>query len=167
MASRVDLEGILTNIKTILTAANTTTGSPIDLSANLSRRVSTLQTVNPQKLQPEASVFPLVTCYVTSKKMEDKSIATSQASLKRKAEVEIDVVGAIWNDTFNTAHDDPADKDIHYLMENIELILRSNENLSGAVTWQLAQRCDYYDVRVSEDSHLRSGILGLKATVFY
>ncbi len=167
MASRIDLNGILTNLKTILDTANTSGASPIDLSSDMSRRVQTVAMLNPQKINPDAPEFPFVTCYITGKTMTDNSIGKSQSMIKRKAVVDIDVVGAVWNDTFNTAQDDPADKDIHYLMENIELILRSNENLAQSITWQLADKVEYYDVRLTEDAHLRSGILGLKATVFY
>lgn len=167
MASRIDLNGMLTTLKSIFDAANTTTGSPIDLSQDMQTRVAYVQTINPQKIQPEANIFPLVTCYIRRKGMEDKTIGKSQASIKRRATVEIDVIGAVWNDKFNTALDDPADKDIHYLMENVELILRSNETLQSGVTWQIADAVDYYDIRLSEESHLRSGILSLKAIVFY
>jgi hypothetical protein len=167
MASRFDINGMLSNIQSIFIAANTTGASPIDLSHQLSTRVASVMKVNPIQLIPEAWMFPMVTCYLSGKSTEDQTFAKSQANIKRRATLEIDVVGAIWNDTFNTSFDDPADTDIHLLMENIELILRSNETLSNAVSWSVPQRVDYYDARINEGSHLRSGILTLQATVFY
>lgn len=166
MAARVDLYGILENLKTIFETANTTTGSPIDLSQDMSSRVNQVMTLNPMKIPVEANNFPMVTCFVTGKTMESATIGR-QSSAKRKAIVEIDIVAAVYNDDFHTFKNDPADQDINYLMENIELILRSNESLTNKVLWQLGDRVDYYDIRLSEETHLRSGILSLKATVYY
>jgi hypothetical protein len=167
MAGRADLNGILTNIKAILDAANTTTGSPIDLSSSLSDRVQTVMTLNPSLIKPEAEKFPLVTAFVTGKQIIRDPMAKGSANVKREAEIAIDIVGGVWNDTFVSSTADPADLDIHYLMESVELILRSNETLSGAVNWLKFDAVEYYDVSLREDSHLRSGVLSLKAKIFY
>lgn len=167
MASRANLLGILTNLKSIFDTANTTTGSPIDLSSDMSRRVNTVLTYNPNLIRPEANIFPLVTCFITGKEISDETMGKSQANIKRRATLSVDVVGAVWNDTYNAATDDPADKDIHYLMENIELILRSNEVISGVASWSMPDGVEYYNVVLAEDSHLRSGVIGLKATIYY
>lgn len=162
------MNGLLTELKSAFDTANTTTASPIDLSANMTQRVKHVQTVNPAKLTPQAEVLPFVTCFITAKTMSEATIAKGQANGKRKAVVDIDIVGTVWNDTFNTAHDDPADKDIHYLMENIELILRSNENLNSKALFHSPSGCRYYDEpTLEEEAHLRSGILSLKVTCYY
>lgn len=169
MAARVDLNGIKTAIRDTLLAANTTTASPIDLSSNLSnsKRVTNVIKINPEMILPQASMFPLVTCYVTDKPIKSMDIAKDQLNSQRRATVNVNVVGSIWNNNFSSITEDPADEDINYLMENIELILRSDYNLGGKVNWQIASECKYYTTVLDEQTHLRSGILSLECEVFY
>jgi hypothetical protein len=169
MASRVDLNGIKTAIRNLLLSANTTTASPIDLSAGLSnsKRVQNILKINPEMIRPQISMFPLVTCYISDKPIKSMDIAKTQLDSKRRATVNVSVVGSIWNNNFNSINDDPADEDINYLMENIELALRSDYNLGGAVNWQIASDCKYYITNLDEQTHLRSGILKLECEVFY
>ena len=79
MASRVDLNGIKTELKSLFDTANTTTASPIDLSSNLSnsKRVNKVLTIHPEMILPQASLFPLVTCYIDSKTIKRLDIANS------------------------------------------------------------------------------------------
>lgn len=169
MASRVDLNGIKESIQNLLIAANTTTASPIDLSSGLanSRRVQQVLKIHPEKIPLQASFFPAVTCYVTDKSIKSMDIASSQESAKRRATIQVEVVGAVWNNNLSTVDEDPADEDINYLMENIELIFRSNYNLSGKVTWQQARACRFYTSVLDEQTHLRAGILSLECEVYY
>jgi hypothetical protein len=169
MASRVDLNGIKTAIRSTLLAANTTTASPIDLSSGLSNsvRVQNILKINPEMIIPQASMFPLVTCYVTEKPIKSMDIASTQLDAKRRATVNVNIVGTIWNNNFNSINEDPADEDINYLMENIELVLRSDYNLGGKVNWQLASDCKYYTTILDEQTHLRSGVLQVNCEVFY
>ncbi len=169
MAARVDLNGIKTAIRDTLLIANTTTASPIDLSSNLSnsKRVNNILKVNPEMIIPQASMFPLVTCYVTDKPIKSMDIAKDQLNSKRRATVNVNVVGSIWNNNFSSINEDPADEDINYLMENIELILRSDYNLTGKVNWQIASECKYYTTVLDEQTHLRSGVLKIECEVFY
>ena|SRR3990167_251252 len=170
MATTVDLNAMLENLQTALEAANTTTASPIDLSSSLSTssgRVKQIYKVHPNRIRPEGNLMPFVTCYIKGKQMQDQTFAKSQLNIKRKAVVNLDVVGAIWNTSFASADEDPADKDIHILMENIELALRGSENLTASVQWQMADGVEYYDTALDEQTNLRCGILSLKATVYY
>jgi hypothetical protein len=169
MAVRVDLKGIKEAIQTVLTNANTTTATPIDLSADLTAgtRVREILKVHPEMIVPQASMFPLVTCYIPNKPIKRDDIAKDQLSAKRRATVQVEVVGTIWNDNIVTIDEDPADEDIGYLMENIELILRSDFNLSGKVNWQKPIDCKYYTTILDEQTHLRSGILSLECEVYY
>jgi hypothetical protein len=169
MASRVDLNGIKESIQNILLTANTTTASPIDLSSNLSnsKRVQQVLKINPEMIIPQPSFFPLVTCYIEDKEIVSSDIASSQLNQKKRAKVNINVVGTIWNSNFVSIDEDPADEDINYLMENIELILRSDFNLTNKVNWQVAQNCKFYTTVLDEQTHLRSGILKIQADVFY
>ena len=169
MADRAQLNSIKTAIKTLLDSANTTTASPIDLSSNLSnsKRVQNVLKINPERIMPQASMFPLVTCYVDGKTMNRMDIAKNQLSTKRRATVSINIVGSIWNNNFSSITEDPADEDINYLMENIELALRSDDTLNNTVNWHKAVDCKYYTTMLDEQTHLRSGVLSLECELFY
>lgn len=169
MAARADLNGIKTALQTTLLAANTTTASPIDLSSNLSnsKRVLQVLKINPERITPQASIFPLVTCYIENKTFKRDDIAKTQLDAKRRASVTMAIVGSVWNDTFSSITQDPADEDINYLMENIELILRSDYNLGGKVAWQKPSDVSYYTTVLDEQTHLRSGVLKLECELFY
>jgi hypothetical protein len=116
---------------------------------------------------PQASFFPLVTCYVASKSIDSATIAKDQLDAKRKATITINVVGSVWNSNISTVDADPADEDINYLMENIELALRSDPNFNSNVTWQRPTGVEYYATILDEQTHLRSGILSLECQVYY
>lgn len=169
MATRTDLVGIKEQIQTVLQAANTTTSTPIDLSANLSgsKRVRQILKIHPEMIRPQASFFPMVTCYVTEKAVTGADIAKDQLGSQRRAKVSVNIVGSLWNDNFQNIEEDPADEDIGYLMENIELALRANHSLNGVVNWQVATGCKYYNTNLDEQTHLRSGILTLECDIFY
>lgn len=165
--SAVLLNDIKENIQYIFDQANTTTSTPVDLSANLTQRVKKVLKINPEMIVPQASFFPLVTCFIREKDIKRMDIAKTQLDSKRRATVKVSVVGSIWNSNITTVDQDPADEDINYLMENIELILRAHYNLGGKVNWQLAQGVKYFTSILDEQTHLRSGILDLDCEVFY
>jgi hypothetical protein len=169
MAVRADLNGIKSAIQSILTAANTTTASPIDLSKDLadSVRVREILKIHPEMIVPQASFFPLVTSYIADKTNKRDDIASSQLNAKRRATITVDIVGSVWNNNFKADDEDPADEDINHLMENIELILRSNHTLNNTVNWTKPQGCRYYTTILDEQTHLRSGILRLDCEIFY
>lgn len=169
MAARTDLDGIKTELRSLLVSANTTTASPVDLSSGLanSKRVLQILKIHPEMIRPQASFFPLVTCYVTQKDIKTEGIAGSQLNSLRRGTITMNVVGSIWNDTFVTLEEDPADEDINILMENIEWILRSNTTLNGKVNWQRPGGCKYYTTVLDQQTHIRSGILTLECEVFY
>lgn len=165
----LDLNGIKERIQTVLANANTVGASPIDLSNGLAGnvRVNNIWTVNPEMIVPQASVFPLVTCYIVSKDVSGQDIAKDQLSARRRATLTFNIVGTIWNDNIETYSEDPADNDINVLMENIELILRSDPSLNNLVTWQKLKSCKYYTSVLDEQTHLRSGVLQYECEVFY
>lgn len=167
MADRCDLNGIKTQLSTIFTSANTTTGSPIDLSAGMTQRVSKILKVNPNMIPPQISFYPFVTCYVVSKTMEQKSMSVDQLQAKKMATITVEVVGGILNENFVTDTEDPADEDINYLMENIELTLRAYPTLNSKVIWQIAKDVTYFSSPLDERTHLRAGIITLEGKVFY
>jgi len=166
MASVVDLRGILTELISIFNTANTTTAST-DLSNNLTTRVQKVLAINPEMLPIQASLYPYVSSYITSKTIVSDDIAKNQLSCKRRADIGIDIVGAVFNQNFKTQDEDPATRDINYLMENIELILRANESINSKVLFQRPLAINYYSANIDSNAHLRAGILSLKATIFY
>lgn len=169
MATRVDLNGIKANLVTLFNSANTTTASPIDLSSGLTTRVQKVLSIHPGMIPIQSSHYPCVTCYIPDKPIRSQDIAKDQLNAKRRATVNIDIVGAVYNQNFLDVTKDPADQDINYLMENIELALRgdSNSNLSGLISWHKPVSCTYYSTMINSSVHLRLGILRLEAEVFY
>lgn len=169
MAGVIDLNGIKESVQTILDSANTTTALPIDLSSGLSsnRRVKQVLKVHPEHIRLQASFFPLVTCFIPTKTIKSEQIGGGQLNNRRRATIEIKVVGAIWNQNFQSKDEDPADEDIAHLMENIELALRADSTLVGKVNWQRPSSCQYYSTAINEQTHLRSGILTYECEVFY
>lgn len=169
MASVVDLTGIKTQIQTNLLAANTTTASPVYLSNGLasSNKVKSVLKVNPAMIKLQASLFPVVTCYVTNKNPRNDDIAVNQLSARREATITVEVCGAVWNSNFTSIDKDPADDDVNILMENIELTLRNDPQLNGKVKWQKPVEVKYYSAGLDDQTHLRYGILTLECRVFY
>jgi hypothetical protein len=165
--ARCDINSIKGTIASTLDGANTTSASPIDLSADLSTRVKVVMQTNPEKLTPQASIFPLVTVFTDSKDINNTTISATQLIGKRKADLSFKVVGMTWNDQTLDYKKDASDNDLEYLMENIEYVLRSNPTLSGNCSVQYSTGVSYHSAGYDEQSHLRIGILDLKVSVFY
>ncbi len=167
MGTVANLNGVLDNIATLLSTNNTTTSSVLDLSNNMETRVRQVLKIHPELLRPGADIIPFVTCYVDRKVVEDQTMAKNKLSIQRMALVTIDVVGCVYNTDFNSLANDPADVEVHYLMENVEYILRSDDTLNGAVNWHQPREVNYYESRLDEETHLRMGVLALEAKMFY
>lgn len=167
----LDINSIKENIQTILEEANTTTASPVDLSANLSNseRIRTIGKFNPDKIPREVSAYPMVTVWIDGKSLEHATIARNQKTGKRKCEVDVKVMGMVFNPNWTDDSVDPADEDINYLMENIELTLRAFPALGGnGVLTSFPDRITYYrDYLSSEDTHVRAGVIDLRVTAYY
>jgi hypothetical protein len=162
----LDLNNLKEQMQSIFQTANTTTATR-DLSNGLETRVQRVLKVNPGLIPPQASWYPYVTIFIDNKTIELTDFAKDQLSAKRKADVTIKVVGAIWNSTINDEEIDPADEDCEDLMENIEQILRANPTLGGIATWSKPTAVTYHSGKYGEEVHIRAGILDLEATLFY
>lgn len=162
----VNLNNIKEQIQGIFEAANTTTAAN-DLSSGLQTRVKKIAKLNPTRIPLQSSWYPFVTCYVSGKTMPQQDIALTQVSGKRRGEIEIKIVGAVWNSIYTNKDVDEADDDCESLMENIEEILRNNSTLVGTVTWSLPESVTYHSTNVDEGCNIRAGILTLKARIFY
>lgn len=161
-----DLNNIKEQIQTILADANTTTAS-VDLSGGLVTRVTRVLKLNPGRVPVQASWYPFVTTFIESKTVILQDIAATQQAAKRRSEVEVRILGAVWNSTFSDNEVDPSDDECEDLMENIEEILRRNNTLNGAVLWHMPSDVKYYNTNLDEETHIRIGVLSLKASVFY
>lgn len=166
MAVVVDINGILDDVVSLFNSVNTTTGSPVDLSGSMSRRVQLVGSVHPMKIAVQSSKYPFVTIFCTGKNIVGSDIASTQLMAKRQADVMFDVVGICWNNNFSSIGQDPADRDCNYLMENVELALRSLPSVNSKIKWQQPSAVQYYD-SLQEGNHLRAGVIKLKGKVYY
>jgi len=166
----VDLNGIKTAIKTILSDANTTTGSPIDLSSGLDSRVQQILTVTPELIPLQPSYYPCIPMFYESKAVDLSTIAKNQLLGKRRSVIDCKIVGIVWKDDMNTAgHDlaDLADNEVEILMENIEQVLRSDATLNGEALWSYTTGVTFHNFQIDEQSHFRTGIMNFQITVHY
>lgn len=169
--SRVALGSIKSSIQSILETANTTTGSPIDLSDSLTTRVQKVLQINIEKLpSPQPSFFPYITMFIDGKQVQLQDIAGSMLNGRRKATIDLKIVGVVWVDNMNTAnfeYKDLADNECEQLMENIEQVLRNDPTLGGNALWSKTVDVSYQSIPVSESSHLRAGLMTHQITVLY
>ena len=171
--TQVNYDTIKTNIKTILDAANTTTGSPIDLSLNMNTRVARVMKLNPQRVPIQPSLFPYVTRFVSNKNIKQITMGNkgSQASALRQGILTLNIVGCCFEPFFTDVNEDQGSENVEHLMENIEEILRTNPTLNHTSTsWVLTENgmnIQYDDIRYDEESHLKAGILTLDFKVHY
>lgn len=149
--------------------ANTVGASPIDLSSGLSTRVRTVYKVNPERIQMNASLYPLVTIFIDDKDIKQATIAKNKLTAKKEGIISVKIVGAVWNDSFTEYDEDPADDDCENLMENIEYILDAHTMVLNApiVTMQQASRVTYHSYGMTENNHLRFGIMDLQLKAYY
>lgn len=169
LAGRVDLWGIKQKIKQILDANNLEMGAPfLDLSDSMSKRVKKVFTLHPERIKPQASLYPAVCVYTDRKPISPSTIAVNQVRGKRTTDLTLTIVGMVWqNQVAGNNYDDPADKDIEILMENIEFILRNYPNLDGLGTWQFPNDVTYFSASFDEQTHFRVAFMDLRLKVFY
>lgn len=170
MSRQINISAIKTSIKSILEAANTTTGSPIDLSQNMDRRVQKVLKVHPGRVPIQTDYFPYVTCYTDSKIVSLETIAKDQYNAKRSSDpLIINIVGGVFEPVGFDAAIDNADENIEKLMENIEEILRFGDNhrLGGNVQWSFPEDIEYHDIPIEERNLYRTGTLSLSCRKYY
>jgi hypothetical protein len=166
-ASLLDVDGIMTAIKSGLDSANTTTAD-FDLSSGLTRRVgpNSVLKVNIDNIQPQLSFFPCITVWLDSKEMEQISISRNAINSKRKATLSFNFAGIIWNNNMISNLDDPSSQDCVKLMENLEINLRNDITFGDTVNWNNQVSTDYF-TQNEEETHFRVGIMKVDAIVFY
>jgi hypothetical protein len=168
---RVDLSGIKNAVQNILETANTTTGSPIDLSDSLTHRVQKVLQINVESMpQPQPSYFPFITMFFDSKEVVQQDIAASKLNGRMRGDLDLKVVGFVWVDNMNTANfgkKDLADNECEQLMENIEQVLRSDPSLAGKAINSKTEAVSYHSYPVSEGAHMRAGVMTFKIRTMY
>ncbi len=166
-ANTVDIGNIKETIRYVINEANTTTGSPIDLSGNLSVRVKQIMKVNPEKIRIDANQLPCVTVFANKKTVKLQDITVNQVAGKRRADLILTIVGMFWNDSTLDYKEDSADEDLELLMENVERVLRHYTSLNNIVNWQFPTDITYHTVSYDEQTHLRVGVMDLQVSLFY
>ena len=161
-----DLNNVKEQVQIILEAANTTTAS-VDLSSGLETRVQRILKVNPGRIPVQASWYPFVTVFIDRKSMSHQDIAATQSNAKRRAEVDLKIIGAVWNSTISNDEEDPADEDCEQLMESIEQVIRNAATLNGTVLWTTPTDVTYHNANLDEETHVRVGILNIRTSMFY
>jgi hypothetical protein len=166
---RVNIDNIKTQIKSILDSANTTTGSPIDLSNNLDTRVQQVLKINPSKVYVDPGSFPFVSVYAENKDIEQQTMGHkgNQTSALRRADLTLNVVCTVQEPLIESVKADETDENCETLMENIEEILRANVDLNSTVSWAIPDNVSYHDAPWDERNVIRGAIMSLQCTVYY
>lgn len=162
----IDLNGIKTQLKSILDTANTTTAT-YDLSEGMDKRVQKVLKVNPLKIPIQPSFFPYITCYTDNKEIELDTIAKNQLTGRRQADISLQVIGAVWDSIISDPLLDDADEECERLMENIEEIIRRDFTLNDTVKWSKPESISFHSLPLDEQTSMRVGALTLNCKVFY
>lgn len=168
--ARVDLSGIKTEVQSILDGANTTTGTPIDLSDSMTNRVNQVLQINVERIPIQPSFYPCITMFYDGKTVELRDVAKDMLTSRRRGDIDLKIVGIVWIDNMNTAnfqYKDLSDNECEQLMENVEQVLRKDPTLNSKVLWSKTTDVSYHSYVVSESSHMRAGIMNFKMTVLY
>lgn len=167
-ANTVPLNEIKEQIRYALFVNNTSTGAPTqNLSENMSRPVGQILKINPEKIPMSSNIMPCVTVFIDSKETSPNTINRDGLNGKRRAEVNLKVVGIVDEPYTTDLKEDPADEDLEILMENIERVLRGYDSLSNNVRWQFPTAVSYHSAGWDEQAHYRAAIMDIKATVDY
>jgi hypothetical protein len=168
--SRIPYSSIKTAVQNILETANTTTGSPIDLSNSLSDRVKKVLQINVEKIPIQPSFFPCVTMFIDNKQVTLKDISRTMLQGRRQGDIDLKIIGLVWIDNMSTAnfeYKDLADNECEQLMENVEEVLRNDPTLLGNALWSKPTDVTFHTYPVSEGSHMRAGVMNYKISVLY
>ena len=166
-ANTVPINELKEQIRFVLSEANTTTGSPIDVSENLAKRVQLISKVNPEKIMMQGHELPALTIYTSRKTVDPATISQNLAIGKRKGKVTLTLAGLVWIPYTSNTVEDPADEDLEVLMENAERVLRSFPTLADNANWHFPTDVTYHSAAFDEQSHYRIGLMDIDVTVLY
>lgn len=164
--STVDLANIKTQVKSILDTANDA-GADYDLSTGMDNRVKAVMTIHPQLVPVQSSLFPCVSMFYDAKDIQPGGIAKNQLTAKKVGTVSLNLVGMVFLHHIPDPLKDKSDTECEQLMENVERVLRANDDLNGSVLNQLSQNVTYHNLQIEEEVFLRTGILTVECKVYY
>lgn len=173
MMAKFDVDGIQDFLKSTFIANNAadqmaTPAPDYYLSTGMTKPVKQFFTVRPENIKPQANVMPCISVHYEGKIPVSSGIAINQKIAKRRCEASFVITAMIWNQNFSAnIQDDPADRDMQKLMENIEELLRSHPTLGGRCLWQIPGQVSIHDANMSEKTHFSVAFMELKVTAFY
>lgn len=167
--AQIDIDGIKSAVKSILDAANTTTGSPIDLSSGLATRVNRVLKVDPNRIMIQPSFYPFITIVASDKQLQQTSIGVggNMTNAKRQADLTLDIFCACHEPFVTNINEDQGAENAEKLAENIEEILRANTTLNSTVKWSVPRETIWDNAQVDEETNLRAAIIPLVCRVYY
>lgn len=167
-SSVFDLNGLKERIRTILSDANTTTAT-YPLSANMDSSVKLIGKYNPDMVFTQVSQFPSIHIYPDSKTLDLATIARDQLNANRQGVLKMNIMGACSHFNIDNLNEDKGQKNVEFLMENIELNLRAEPTFQGftGVRWHFPSDVQYGVAAFEEDTYFRVGILTLDINLFY
>lgn len=168
--STIGLNTIKDKVRQILVEANTGSSANQDLSENMRERVKKVLTLNVERLPIQPSFFPCITMFYDSKRITLQDISRTQKQGKRRAEIDLKIVGIVYHTDLENIGDeytDQADNECENLMENIEQVLRENPDLKNTALYSNITDTTYHNYPVSEGAYMRAGISNLRIVIFY
>jgi len=166
--TKLDIDGIKDAMVTLFSSNNNVSGSPVDLSADLSRRVVGIYKINPERLGVQLSQLPAVTVWTDGKEEFQQNMGVSQINARRHSHLMLNIAGILWNDDYDY-NEDTAETDIIALMENVESILRGDPTLGGTVLTSMIERVSYFTIANdrTEQANYRVGLMRYRCRVEY
>lgn len=167
--TQININTIKTNIKSILDAANTTTGTPIYLSNGLNTKVQKVLKIHPGRIPIQPSFYPYITMNIPRIDITLQTMGNrgSQATALRQGNMNLDIIGCCYEPLFTDLTEDQGQENVELLMQNIEEILRSNPTLDfTSSSWIIPISHEFVDA-LSEEAQLRAGIFSIQFKVHY
>lgn len=161
----IDYKTKLDAIQSQLKAANTTTAA-WPLSKNMKDKVLLVTQSNPNYLIGQASKFPAISLILDNDEKEFAEIGRTSTGTKKYSTLNVKVIGMLWDDKFASEEYESCDREIHYLLENIEQVLRADQTLGNACLFSYPTSVKFYDI-LDEQSHFRAGVMDFKVKSLY
>ena len=162
--SVMDYKTKLTAIQSALSTANAT-GASYELFNNMQKPIQAIIQANPNKLATSGHELPAITIEVDSAN-HTPSEFRSTATRGREAIIDIIVTGMVWEDSRYDNDEDLADRECHYLAENIEEVLRADVTVSNNFASLIPSETQFYDV-LDEEAHFRACVITFQGKIFY
>ncbi|NNG10219.1 MAG: hypothetical protein HKM92_08595 [Arenibacter sp.] len=172
--STFNLNGLKTQIQTILENNNTTTAATTTataLSGNLNKKVQFISKFNPDLVFTQVSKFPSLHIFLDNKEISQDGIAVNQQNARRNGLVRVNIMGVYQSYNNTSLDEDRGQENLEQLMENTEDILRSYPNLDNfaGVQWNMPNNTQYgiSQSPLDEGVYFRVSILEVDVKVKY